>query len=306
MTHEHLSDEQLSAHLDGEAYEAGSAIAASEETVENQIAGCDRCRHRLGALAEASALVRVPVASVSPSVRAAAVEAALTEAAEGGPGVASTAGLTTLRSSSPPRPTGVLVGAAAAVVVLIVGVGLALGLSHKGSPASTSAVAAAGSHARGTPEEPRVPATLAPAGLADLGSVGTPASLRSRVTALLASKSSDQESVPMGSGSPSTMGAPSSSSAGIGTTPSASSATNGAASMPTFGTEGCVAAAQKSVDQNPGLSPSAGPFTVVATVTYRGTPALVLVQRSTTAPLASGHAVVVTRTGCRVLASTTL
>jgi hypothetical protein len=306
MTHEHLSDEQLSAHLDGEAYEAGSATAASEETIENQIAGCDRCRHRLAVLAEAGALVRVPVVPVSPSVRAAAVEAALTEAAEDGPGSDSTAGLTTLRSSSAPRPTGVLVGAAAAVAVLVVGVGLALGLSHKGSPASTSAVAATGAHSRGTPEQPRAAATSAPAGLADLGSVGSPASLRSRVTALLASKSSDQESLPLKSGSPSTFAAPGSSSAGIGNTPTASSAPNGAALMPTFGSDTCVAAAQKSVDENSDLSPSAGPFTVVATVTYRDTPALVLVQRSTSAPLASGHAVVVARTGCRVLATTTL
>jgi hypothetical protein len=304
MTHEHLNDEQLSAHLDGVPYGPPPDTAASGETLESEIAGCDRCRHRLAVLAQARALVGLPVVAVSPSVRAAAVAAALADAPADRPGPDSTAP-TTLRSSSSPRPTGALIGAAAAAAVLIVGVGLALGLSHGRSPTTTSAAVAAGSHSTPTVREPQKSVTTGTGGLADLGSVGSPASLRSRVTALLASKSGDQEALPVASSSPAGSGVPGNSSDEAGT-----------AQTPAAATAACAAAAEQSGSQPSAGQPSgaptstttAGSFTVVATVTYRGTPALVAVQGSGSSSGAATPRVVVVlaRTGCRVVARTTL
>ncbi len=123
---EHLSDEQLSAQLDGELHPArpGEPDAGAGA----HLAACASCRRRRAALADARALVGTPVVPVTPSVKAAAVAAAL---AGGLPEerIAGRPPAVTVLASRRPAPR-LLVGAAAAVALLVVGVGVSLGLTH--------------------------------------------------------------------------------------------------------------------------------------------------------------------------------
>ena len=66
MTDQHLDDEELSAHLDGESTEVADGAPGSGR-VDAHIAVCTACRLRLAALEATSALVRVPVAPVTPA-----------------------------------------------------------------------------------------------------------------------------------------------------------------------------------------------------------------------------------------------
>jgi hypothetical protein len=277
MTHAHLSDEQLSAHLDGERPD-GPSPATPDGGIEADIAGCDVCRDRRAALADTRALLRRPVAPVAPSVRAAAVEAALATGlgTEAGPGSVSTL---LPRPKRPARATGVLVGVAAAAAVLVVAVGVSLGLSHTGSgPAASSAMAHAPARAA-APE----PTTTSPGGLPDLGSVSA-TNLRSRIAPVVDS----QNHVTGTSAGSSDAGVPGQENATAAPTSSSSSPAAPA---------GCVASAQQAAG-------TAGYPELVATATYARMPAYVFVvpvggASSTTS---EDEAVVVAESGCRVLA----
>jgi hypothetical protein len=276
MTHEHLNDEQLSAHLDGDS---------GEPTLDAQIAACDVCRNRLERLDAASALVRTPVTPVASSVRAAAIEAALDEGLPAADGESAPAAVTAL----PPRRRGtgsVLTGAAAAAVVVVAIVGASLGLSHTSTPsASPAASAQKSTKTLGLPE-----ATPA---LPSFGAVASPPSLRHRVTGAL--RSEDALVAPQASSAESTFS--------NGTTQKSASASRGSASrVPTVAgaSLACVMPALRSAGTGATLL-------LVATANYDHTPALVVVAR-TTQPSSSTttHAIVVAKTGCRLLLRTTL
>jgi anti-sigma factor RsiW len=293
MTHEHLSDEQLSAHLDGEAPEASSA--ASAESLEAQIAACEACRQRLTALSGVRDLLRLPVESVPPSVRAAAVETALAEGLadlqdrRSKTTGAAVAPIRATRRAGPPR---VLVGAAAAVAVLVVAVGLSLGLAHSGTPSASSA-------ARAPVPEPATSSPLGPTaaspstGLAALGSLASPETLIRRLAPLL-----PPAKVTSGSAASGPEAASNSDDFATGTR--GAPGISGTAAVPAA-LSPCVAATQRASD-------ASGTVILVATAIYRQTPALVVVfQAVGTASTQNGRvAVVVARSGCRVLVRTTL
>lgn len=294
MTHEHLSDEQLSAHLDGEAPEVPSA--ASAQSFEAEITACDACRERLTALSGVRDLLRLPVEPVSPSVRAAAVETALAEGLSDEQDRGSKATRTAVaptRAIRPARPPRVLVGAAAAVAVLVVAVGVSLGLTHSNTPTASSA-ARASVHGSATSSGVRPTAASPSTGLAALGSVASPQTLSRRLAPLLArvkATSSSADSAPAAANNSDAFapGAPGVSSAGAaraGTVPASFSP--------------CVAAARQASDPS-------GTVVLVATATYRQTPALVVVLQAVGPSSSQGRiAVVVGRSGCHVLARTTL
>ena len=295
MTHEHLSDEQLSAHLDGEWPEASSSASASAsaESLEAEIAACEACRRRLTELSEVRDLLRLPVEPVPPSVRAAAVQTAVSEGLADG--ISRRAAVT---GASPPpprmirpvRPQRVLVGAAAAVAVLVVAVGVSLGLAHSSTPTASSA-------ARAPVHEPTTSGSLKPTaatpstGLASLGSVASPQALGRRLAPLLAgakATSGSAASATEGTGNSDNFatGSPGVHSAGAATVPAALSP--------------CVAAAQRASDVS-------GTVILEATATYRQTPALVVVLQAVgTSSSPERIAVVVAQSGCRVLVRTSL
>jgi hypothetical protein len=299
MTHEHLSDEQLSAHLDGAWPEAPSI--ASTESLEAEIAACDACRQRLRQLRGARDLLRLPVEPVPPSVRAAAVEAAVAEGVAESPSESSADGRrdrATGTGAAPPRrdmrPTRsprVLVGAAAAVAVLVAAVGVSLGLAHSRGPTASSAV-----HA--PVQEPTTSGSLSPTaaspstGLVSLGSIASPQALGRRLAPLLA--------VPKATSGRAAAGTDENGNPDEFATGSTAQTDTGASTVPAVFSP-CVAAAQRAWD------PSAT-VTLVATATYRQTPALVVVlEPVNTVTTENGRlAVVVARSGCRVLARTTL
>jgi len=299
MTHDHLDDEQLSAHLDGEAH--GGAIHPTERrpSVAAEIAACGTCRQRLAALSEARDLVRLPVAAVPPSLRAAAVEAAISEVFGPDAALGSPSAVTVLQPQRRPRQSRVLIGAAAAVAVLAVAVGVPLGLIEGGSTTAPSAAPSVATTVAHSPEQraatpsaaaPGVTATEA-GGLTALGTVASAADLRSRLLPVIASVGAGKDAA----GHLSAAGNP------VTTVPAASGgfAVNG--SLPAAFAP-CVAAAEKATD-----TPNAAE--IVGTLTYDHTPALVVVVpvTRTSSNTSSAHvAVVVARSGCGVLVRTTL
>jgi hypothetical protein len=296
MTHAHVNDEQLSAHLDGEGHN-GPPDDTPDGGLEAQIASCDACRRRLAALSDARALVRRPVVAVPPSVRAQAVESAIAEVLGPETGVGSTSELAAHRARRSAWPPRALVGAAAAVAVLVVAIGISRTVSHSSSPTASSASAPVTRHRAATSGAPQKALLSPTASIPDLGSVSSPQNLRSRLAPVLASGND----VLGTQGKAATQGSP-----GI------SSATPSSTSFEAAGTvpaqfNSCVAAAQRV----PGTS---GALELVAAVTYRHTPALVVVTSGTgdssrAAPGSTGVsgplAVVVARSDCRVLARTT-
>jgi hypothetical protein len=293
MTHRHLNDEQLSAHLDGEPYEL-TPSGPSDESVEVAIAACDDCRHRLTVLADTRDFVRVPVVAVPPSVRAAAVEAAISEALGPETAPASAPTVLTPRWSRLRRPAAGLVGAAAAVAVLAV-VGISLGLSHRGSSTATSAAAPSASHAPARGAREPQSATGVPA-IRDLGIVTSERTLRARLAPLLSSGH-------VTNGAPS---APASGNDSASPLPSSLEAPGKSSSAPTNQQSAVESTCEGAGQQAAGV---AGTVELLATVTYGHIPALVVVVHGTEASsnaTSPSVAVVVARSGCRVLARTTL
>jgi hypothetical protein len=304
MTHEHLSDEQLSAHLDGELAADASQDAPSDRSLDVEIDGCDTCRHRLAALAGARALVRQPVASVSSSVRSAAVESAIADVL----GPESGAGTGAVRQLRRPfRSSPALLGAAAAVLLVVVGVSLGLSHVHSGGPVASSASPAL-THPPAR-HSASAPTATSGVGIPDFGSIASSSALRSRVSAAL-TPSTDQQVQSNGPGFESSP-APTSAGAPAASVKAGSTTSLGKAVVLPAALQTCVSAAERAAGTTATLQ-------WVATATYEHTPALVVVVHttgpsSTTSLSTTAHstvvsttAVVVARTGCRVLARMTI
>src|ERR1035438_1917106 len=90
MTDGHLTDEQLSSHLDGiHAADTDEPVAPVAPDVGRHLSGCDPCRRRLVALETVRGRLRTPVSPVSPEVRAASIETILARFGENQPDVGS-------------------------------------------------------------------------------------------------------------------------------------------------------------------------------------------------------------------------
>jgi hypothetical protein len=293
MTHEHLNDEQLSAHLDGERAADPLTAGAPDATVESEIDACERCRARLAALAEARALVRRPVIPVLPTLRAEAVAAAVAEGLRTDQSSGQAPAVLSLGARRRSRSTGLVVGAAAAAAVLVAVV-VAVGATHtstpsasSASPASTAASAPHRSAAQApAPTDEKAAATAVP----DLGSINSVQALRSGLAGVTDFSATNGQ----------VKGGQSTAGSAITSSPSPAAGvavpTTMAASSP------CLTAA-------PAEAAVSGTPTLLATVTYDHVPALVLAAEGTGAsstPSPSRLIVVVARTGCRILARTTL
>jgi hypothetical protein len=279
----------LSAYLDGEEPQAAPVVAAPGETFETHLAACGACRGRLDQLAGARDLVRLPVAPVPSSVKAAAVATAMAEGLTIGTGRRS-APTAARRGSQWTRSTR-LVAAVAAVALLAVTIGSALALSH-GRSGTTMSAAATGAPAHTTTGANRAAAPLVATGAPALGSVGSVGALRSRLAPLLEAGHDNAAA---------TAAPPSAAGTQSATAASPSGGFKAAVAVPTE-LATCVAAARRTVGP-------ADPLALVATVTYGHTPALVVVVRgpgTTSTPEPPSLAVVVARSGCRVLARTQL
>jgi len=193
---DHMTDEQLSALLDGADAAATSLPAAS---AAQHLDACGACRRRLAELDAARELVRTPVEPLSDAARAAAV-AGVVRRARSGPDRHA--------RREPDRHAPPFVRyershrrRAAVVVTVVAGLALALGVSLtlQGSPSSsTLAAPAARPRSLSTTTAPpgRSPqkAASSPASpttsLRDIGAVSSPAQLRAAVDGLLASEAS--------------------------------------------------------------------------------------------------------------------
>ena len=168
-------------------------------------------------------------------------------------------------------------------------VGTALVLSHGRSGTATSATA---SHGPTTTGGNREPAALAPTAAPALGSVSSLGALRARLTPLLHSENASAAAT---GAAPLTAGRQSATSA------SPSGGLKTAVSVPAE-LATCVAAAQRATS-------TADTVALVATVTYGRTPAVVVVVQVTgtpSTPEPPSLAVVMARSGCRVLARASL
>jgi len=319
MSHEHLSDEHLSAYLDSAAPDRPSPAAADAAA----IATCASCRQRLDAIEDARALVRRPVAPVAPSARAEAVRAALsgvrtpdwadhgpsatatttaatttattttttTNGNGGGIGTASVAPMASARGDRRP-PRAPLTAVAAAVVALALAAGIPIALSHHGSTAASTA-------AKTVHAAPRVPASAttseptatAASSVLDLGQVRSPTALRSQLAPILKSRRAGPEF-----GASSLVAPPQTQSDSAAPSP-----------VPSAGIPAPFASCVATAHQEAG---SGHTVAVVATLTYRGTAALAVVVAvtgpTTTSSTTTRYlALVVARSDCRTLARTT-
>jgi hypothetical protein len=127
----HLSDEQLSAYLDGEA--GKGPVGAFDP--EAHLTRCARCRTRLEALREVGVLVATPVVPVLPGLKARAVAAAVHARVDEREVLGHSARWPAVRLRRRPY---VVVGAVAATAVILA-VALPLGLSGQSSPTSIAA-----------------------------------------------------------------------------------------------------------------------------------------------------------------------
>lgn len=290
MTHPHLSDEQLSAHLDGEA--------GDERAAGLHLASCPDCARRRAVLDRASALVRTPVGPVPPGAAVSAVRAAVAEVAEArSPGVASAQ-----RGSWWTRRPRVLAGVAAVIAAAAVAVPVSLSGGHGTQQVSSAAKAAPSAHAakpssnstgasaptssREPTQTLQQPAGTAGASPADLGTLSSVVALRSRLTTALSGN---------GSAAFATAGRTAEDAPEASAAPAASAAASA-------GSEACEPAALR-------VAGTTHAVELVAVATYEGVPALVVVVRPS--PRTSGAvlapvAVVVARSGCRLLVSAAL
>lgn len=230
-------------------------------------------------------------------MRAAAVEAALSEAFGPGNVAGSVPTVAVLTSRRPARQSRVLVGAAAAVAVLVAAVAVPLGLSHGGPVSAPSAIAT--TVPRSSTQHAATPSLSPPAALGtaagtirNLGPVTSAGELRTRLAPEFASLGPSKGA---SSGTVTDKGAP---------------LTTGVAGPSNYTLNSSVPPAYAHcVTVAEGAGGAGHTLELVATATYDHTPALVVVVHATGAsstPASSNLAVVVARTGCRVLARTTL
>ena len=295
MTGEHLSDEFLSAHLDGVTV-SGATYGATDGDVATHLAECPQCSTRLASLAAARDLVRTPPEPVTAEARAAAVAMVLQRAR-----LEAAAGGTVHDIAGPPavvkelawyRRPGALVGAAAAVVVMAFAIPLALdaGSSTSKSPSSPLADSnglrksaqnafASPAHGSGSAEPnaaaPSVPFPSSAPAVPDLGSVSSPAQLQSDVAALASPGSASAKS-PAASGSSS------------------------------IGVDGSCVQNTRNASHGGAYGPP-----VIATAVYQGTAALVMEFWTTpnapaadAPPSSQGVIAVVSQSSCTLLATT--
>ena len=301
MSHEHLSDEQLSALLDGRASDEPSSTGPGHASFSS----CARCRERLAALEGARDLVRTPVTAPSASARAAAVRAALSDVSSPDVTRGETASVTSAASvRGPVHRSRLPLGAAAAVVALALAAGIPIALSHRGSTQTSSAAHETGRRPTTTPapSAPVPSAAGATTTVPDLGSIGSVRALRSNLAHVLPPR-----------GSAAVYG----NSSNLST--QSDSARSGISLPATSGIPAPFASCVDSARQKAGPEL---PLAFVATATYDGTPALVVVlevppSTSGSSPAtgsssgtgsrpATQHlALVVARSGCGVLARTT-
>jgi hypothetical protein len=306
MTEGHLTDEQLSSHLDEDP---GPGVDETATSVpRDHLAGCASCRERLAALGSVRARLRIPVPPVPPHLRAASIASVLRTAGEGDPdsgaeaaaAAAAAAAADGAAAAEPVRIPArrrpqVLVGVAAAVLVLaaLVTVPLALSGQTTSGPSATSSAKsatastalsksgqAASSHQAGASAAQGSSASAAIT--ESLGEASSLAGLRSRVAVALAVRSA-------------TANAPE-----AGIAPSSTPGTTGTLNQ----FERCL----------PSAMHGAGPARILrllSEVTFKGTPAFVYVfgpssRGSSTGNAARSAVVVTARDGCRVLGITYL
>ncbi|MGD0378874.1 MAG: hypothetical protein ABSC30_02705 [Acidimicrobiales bacterium] len=319
MTDRHLTDEQLSSHLDGvstsDLDERGAPSPADHLTT------CAPCRQRLAALETVRDVVRTPVAPLAPEVRAASIASVLRAAGDGaGADAPDQVHDAPAPIPIPRRRPAVLVGAAAAVLVLALAIGIPVALSGHG----TSGGSEASGPARAAVSPPSPVSGKAPlpqhvtSAISDLGTLDSIGALRSRVDGLLPAASAAAPTgqaatgaIP-GAASPAPAPSPTAP-ASSPTAPVPSPATptpsgSGSSELNTLGAgpattsrfEQCLASAKLAV----GPAESRGTVELLATATFEGVPALVYVFEPLTGTVQS--AVVVARDGCKALATTSL
>ncbi len=292
MTEGHLTDEQLSSHLDEDS---GPGLEDTATSTSAHLGGCGPCRERLAALGAVRARLRTPVPPVPPDLRAASIASVVRTAGEAAPTVAAPGEPVPIHARRRPQ---VLVGVAAAVLVLAALVSVPLALSGQSTSASSATSSAQASARSATSSTASSSAGQADSGVAggsaaqgnsanaatteSLGVASSLEGLRSRVAAALALRSATT-TAPEG-----------------GSLPSAAPATTTATTQ----FEGCLPAATRRA------GPSR-PLRLLGAVTFRGTPALVYVFGPSSSGSSTGNAarsavVVTARQGCGVLGITYL
>jgi hypothetical protein len=315
MTDGHLTDEQLSSHLDGVA--TSDLDEKGAPSTAGHLATCGTCRQRLAALEAVRDMVRTPVAPVAPEVRAAAIASVLRAAGRDlSGGGADDAPVVMARR----RPQ-VLVGVAAAVLVLGAAIGIPVALSGHGTSGGSEAAGPA-RPSLSAPSRVFGKATLpqhVTAAISDLGPLDSVGTLRSRVDGLFPTASS---AAPTGQGAtgivpgaappvpaptPATPAPTPATPAPTPATPAPSGSggpalnTLGAGQATTSRFEQCLSSATHAV----GAAQPTRIVQLLATATFKGTSALVYVFQPGTATDAQS-VVVVARDGCKVLATTSL
>ncbi len=198
MTDGHLTDEQLSSHLDRASGADRMETAAASS--DDHLAVCARCRQRSATLESVRQVLQRPVPPVDPEVRSASIASVVAAASvavpEGDTEVDEPAGSGADAGRAPTaidrRRPQVLVGAAAAVLVLAVAIGVPLALAGKNSSQSTASRPSAGassgpaaSHQGARGSGTAGISANATDNVSDLGKVSSLDGLRPRVAAIL-------------------------------------------------------------------------------------------------------------------------
>jgi hypothetical protein len=315
MTDAHLTDEQLSSHLDAASGAGRDEKAAA--SIEEHLAVCAPCRQRLAALGAVRQVLRRPLPPVDRDVRSASIASVMAAVGEDSSGVDASAGSGVDGRPAPiaitRRRPQVLVGAAAAVLVLAAAIGVPLALAGKSASQSTASAPAAGASS-GRDETHQGNRASGTEGISanaadtvsNLGKVGSPEALRVRVAQILPGASAAAPTKNAATSSPSSP--TSTTGTGTGTGSSGSKVPGPFSVQRGLGTPGqferCLSSATRAVGP-------ARTVQLLATATYSGTPALVYVFGPSSSGSASGNAarsavVATARDGCRILATTYL
>jgi hypothetical protein len=300
----HLTDEQLSSHLDDTAAPSAVSVASVASTppaptphvspTGAHLLACARCRDRLAELGAVRTLLRTPVPTLDRDARAASIATVLRRAeAARAP--------TPIRRRRPQ----VLVGAAAAVLVAAaIAVPLALS-DHAGTNTAASAPASTAVHqsplsGQASPSSSATNESAGPATttVPDLGRLDSPDALRSGVSGLLGASAAAATATSQ-QPTPSTTGASGSTATVLNPPLHPTPDTTGAF-------ERCLALARRVVGPT-------GTLQVLATADYKGTAALVFVFGPQPAGQTPGSGdgrqptvVVVSSSSCGVLVDTSL